>query len=119
MIISSILVGLVAVIHIYIMYLECFLWATPKGMKAFGLTEQDAKATKPLAFNQGFYNGFLAAGLIWGLLYSGDAGQHIQLFFLACVLIAGIVGSLTAKKSVLYIQSLPALLGIIAILFQW
>ncbi|MFF2908719.1 DUF1304 domain-containing protein [Paenibacillus sp. NPDC057934] len=120
MIISTILVGLVAVIHIYILYLECFLWATPKGMKTFGLTEQDAKATKSLAFNQGFYNGFLAAGLIWGLLYPGDvAGRHIQLFFLACVLVAGIVGSLTAKKSILYVQALPALLGIIAVLFQW
>lgn len=120
MIISSILVGLVAVIHIYILYLECFQWATPKGMKSFGMTEQQAQATKSLAFNQGFYNGFLAAGLIWGLVYPDSVvGPHIQLFFLICVLVAGIVGSLTAKRSILYVQALPALLGIIAVLFQW
>jgi len=120
MLISMILVGIVAAIHIYILYLEMFQWATPKGMKAFGTTEQVAKDSQSLAFNQGLYNGFLAAGLIWGLVYPDDSvGQHIQLFFLGCVFVAGIVGSLTAKRSILYIQALPALLGIIAILLQW
>ncbi|ULO06480.1 DUF1304 domain-containing protein [Paenibacillus sp. 19GGS1-52] len=120
MLISIILVSIIAAIHIYIVYLEMFMWATPKGMKTFGTTEQVAKDSKSLAFNQGLYNGFLAAGLIWGLLYpDAVAGRHIQLFFLACVLIAGIVGSLTAKKSIIYVQALPALVAIIAVLFQW
>ena len=120
MLLSMILVGLVAAIHIYILYLEMFVWATPKGIKAFGTTEQVAKDSKSLAFNQGLYNGFLAAGLIWGLVYPDETvGQHIQLFFLGCVVVAGIVGSLTAKKSIIYIQALPAFLAIIAVLFQW
>ncbi|WP_379132449.1 DUF1304 domain-containing protein [Paenibacillus sp. sgz500958] len=118
MVISIILVSIVAAIHIYIVYLEMFMWSTPKGMKTFGLTEQVAKDSKSLAFNQGLYNGFLAAGLIWGLLYGDQAvGRNIQLFFLSCVLIAGIVGSLTAKKSILYVQALPALLAMISVLF--
>lgn len=120
MIVSVILVSIVALIHIYILYLEMFLWATPKGQKAFGTTAQVAKDSKSLAFNQGLYNGFLAAGLIWGMLYPDEAvGRHIELFFLGCVLIAGIVGSLTAKKSILYIQALPALIAILVVLMQW
>ncbi|MNW13581.1 hypothetical protein D3C71_2115770 [compost metagenome] len=79
-----------------------------------------AQDSKGLAFNQGLYNGFLAAGLIWGIFYPDAAvGQHIQLFFLSCVLIAGIVGSLTAKRSILYIQAVPALIAIVAVLMNW
>lgn len=97
-----------------------FQWATPKGQKAFGTTAQVAKDSKSLAFNQGLYNGFLAAGLIWGMLYPNEAaGRHIELFFLGCILIAGIVGSLTSKKSIIYIQTLPALIAMIAVLMQW
>ncbi len=120
MTISVVLVAIIALLHIYILYLEMFLWATPKGQKAFGTTAQVAQDSKGLAFNQGLYNGFLAAGLIWGIFYPDAAvGQHIQLFFLSCVLIAGIVGSLTAKRSILYIQAIPALLAIVAVLMKW
>ncbi|MNB86900.1 hypothetical protein D3C75_338610 [compost metagenome] len=120
MTVSVVLVAVIALLHIYILYLEMFLWATPKGQKAFGTTAQAAQDSKSLAFNQGLYNGFLAAGLIWGIVYpDAVAGLHIQLFFLACVMIAGIVGSLTAKKTILYIQAVPALIAIVAVLMKW
>ncbi|MEK8127290.1 DUF1304 domain-containing protein [Paenibacillus filicis] len=116
-ILSLILVGLVALEHIYILFLEMFMWATPKGMKTFGTTREFAEASKSLAANQGLYNGFLAAGLIWGLLYPDAvvAGQ-IQLFFLICVLVAAIFGGLTAKRSIMLVQGGPALLAILAVL---
>ena len=112
------LVLLVAVEHVYIMVLEMFLWATPRAMKAFGTTPELAETTKVLAANQGLYNGFLAAGLFWGLLH-GDAefSFQIQLFFLACVLVAAIYGCLSFKKSILLTQGLPALLAMLAVLF--
>ena len=112
--ISSILVAIIAILHLYFLYLEMFLWTKPKGIKIFGTTKQKAEDSKSLAANQGLYNGFLAAGLIWGLSYPDAAvGQHIQLFFLICVLIAGIFGGLTAKKSILIIQALPALIALL------
>ncbi|MBL8311846.1 MAG: DUF1304 domain-containing protein [Burkholderiales bacterium] len=110
------IVALVALIHIYIVYLEMFLWTTPKGQKAFGITADFAQQSKTLAANQGLYNGFLAAGLIWGLVKDDAAGFEIKLFFLVCVLIAGLYGAATASKRILYVQAVPALLGIAALL---
>jgi putative membrane protein len=116
-IIAMILVGLVAVEHVYILYLEMFAWTTPRGRRAFGTTAQFAEESKALAANQGLYNGFLAAGLFWGLLYpTAPAGTHIQIFFLACVIIAAIYGGLTAKRSILWVQGAPALLALLALL---
>jgi putative membrane protein len=113
--IANILIGLVALIHIYIVYLEMFLWDKPQGMKAFGSTPEFAKATKVLAANQGLYNGFLAAGLIWGL-WQGAAGFDVKVFFLACVIIAGLYGAATASRKILYVQALPAALALTAVL---
>lgn len=114
---SKILVGLVAVEHVYILVLEMFLWTKPKGRKVFGLTADFAEQSKALAANQGLYNGFLAAGLVWGLLHPNAVfGHQIQLFFAGCVLVAGIYGGLTAKRSILFIQGVPALLALGALL---
>lgn len=108
---ACVLTGLVALLHIYFMILESFLWSTPRGMRIFGLTPESAAATKSLATNQGLYNGFLAAGLIWSLLPGAPAG--VRVFFLTCVIVAGIVGAVTVKRSILYIQALPALLALV------
>lgn len=111
------LVLLVALEHMYFLYLEMFLWTKPKGLKIFGNTADRAEVSKVLAANQGLYNGFLAAGLLWGLIYPNPAAAvHIQMFFLACVIVAGIYGGLTVKKTILYIQGGPALLGLLALL---
>ena len=114
-IIQIILIGLVAVIHAYIVYLEMFLWTTRKGIKAFGLKSKEfAEETKVLAANQGLYNGFLAAGLIWSIVIKNT---DTALFFLICVFVAGIYGAYsTKKKSILYIQSIPALISVIVLL---
>jgi putative membrane protein len=110
--IGNVIVGLVALLHVYILILEMFLWEKPAGLKAFRQTKESAAATKVLAANQGLYNGFLAAGLFWGLSL-GSAGHDVKVFFLACVLLAGLYGAATASKKILYIQALPALLGLI------
>jgi putative membrane protein len=104
-------VALIGVLHVYILVLEMFLWATPRGQKAFGLTTEFAQATKVLAANQGLYNGFLAAGLFWGLSL-GSAGDAIKVFFLLCVLVAGLYGAATASRRILFVQALPAALGL-------
>lgn len=106
---------LVALLHVYILVLEMFLWDTPRGRRAFGLTPEFAAQSKVLAANQGLYNGFLAAGLFWGLAL-GDEGQSIKLFLLICVLVAGLYGAATANKRILYVQAVPAALGL-ALLF--
>jgi len=116
-VLSMIFVAVVAIEHIYILLLEMFLWNTPRARKAFGTTKEFAESTKSLAANQGLYNGFLAAGLLWGLFYPNAViGQQIQLFFLICVLVAAIYGGLTAKKSILVVQGLPALIALIFVL---
>lgn len=102
---------LVALLHVYILVLEMFLWNTPRGRRVFGLTPEFAAQSKVLAANQGLYNGFLAAGLLWGLAM-GEQGQGIKLFFLLCVLAAGLYGAATANKRILYVQALPAALGL-------
>jgi putative membrane protein len=111
---SKILVGLVGLEHVYILYLEMFLWTTPRAMKSFGTTQEFANESKSLAANQGLYNGFLAAGLFWSVIYPDPViGRQISLFFLACVIVAAIYGSITAKRSILYIQGAPALVALI------
>lgn len=116
-IIAKILVGLVALEHVYILYMEMFAWTTPRVRKSFGTTETFAQETKTLAANQGLYNGFLAAGLIWGLLHPDVAiGEQVQIFFLACVLVAGVYGGISVKRRILYVQALPALIALIAVL---
>ena len=110
--VANLLVVLVAVLHIGFLALEMFFWDHPVGRKRFGMTPEFSKASAVLAANQGLYNGFLAAGLIWGLI-SGD--MSIKVFFLICVLIAGIYGGFTARRTILYIQALPALLALIAV----
>lgn len=102
---------LVALLHVYILVLEMFLWDKPAGLKAFRQTPESAAATKVLAANQGLYNGFLAAGLLWGLSL-GAAGFSVKIFFLLCVAIAGLYGAATAARKILYIQTLPAAVGI-------
>lgn len=103
---------LVALIHVYILVLEMFLWDKPIGLRAFGLTPQQAADAKVLAANQGLYNGFLAAGLLWGLSL-GAAGASVKVFFLACVLVAGLYGAATANRRILYVQALPAAIGLV------
>ncbi len=116
--IANIFVGLVALIHIYVLYLEMFLWDKPRGLRAFDLTQELATQTKTLAANQGLYNGFLAAGLIWGLIL-GDSGTAIKIFFLCCVLVAGIFGAWSTKKiKILYIQSVPAAIALALLFFS-
>jgi putative membrane protein len=116
MIVSSILVALVALEHVYILVLEMFLWTTPRAQKSFGTTKQFAQESKSLAANQGLYNGFLAAGLAWSLLHpNGNFGYQLQLFFLICVAVAAIYGGITAKKSILLVQGLPAFIALLAV----
>lgn len=112
------LVGLVALIHLYIVYLEMVLWDTPRGHKAFGLKPDFARASRVLAANQGLYNGFLAAGLLWGLAL-GEAGRAVQVFFLVCVAIAGLFGAATVSRKILLIQTLPAALALLALWLGW
>ncbi len=108
---ANIAVALVALLHLYFLVLEMFLWDKPFGRRTFGLTPEFAAASKSLAANQGLYNGFLAAGLIWGLSL-GAAGDAIKIFFLACVVIAGIFGAATASRKILWIQGLPGAIAL-------
>ena len=110
-IIANIVVGLIALLHVYILVLEMFLWDKPVGLRAFGQTREFAVASKVLAANQGLYNGFLAAGLCWGLSL-GAAGTDVKVFFLCCVLIAGLYGAATASRKILFVQAVPAALGL-------
>ena len=107
------LVALVAVEHLYILVLEMFLWTKPAGLRAFGLTPEFAQQTAVLAANQGLYNGFLAAGLIWALSQKDD-GYSLRVFFLGCVIVAGIFGAVTAKPSILFVQAAPAIVALAA-----
>ena len=114
---ANIAIALVALLHAYFLVLEMFLWTTPYGRKAFGMKPEQAEATKVMAANQGLYNGFLAIGLILGLLHPDlSVGYQIQLFFLGCVLVAGLYGGMTASRKILFIQALPAALAILAVL---
>lgn len=110
---AAIATGLVAAIHVYILVLEMFLWTKPYGRRAFGTTREFAEQTATLAANQGLYNGFLAAGLIWGLV-SGETA--VSVFFCACVVVAGIYGALTVNKRILFVQTVPAAVALALVL---
>jgi putative membrane protein len=114
---ANLLVGLVALLHLYFLILEMFLWTQPTGRRIFGLTPDFAAASKALAANQGLYNGFLAAGLAWGLS-QGAAGNAIQIFFLACVIVAGVFGAATVNKRILFVQALPAIVALALVLLS-
>ena len=109
---ASAAVILVAALHIYFLILEMFLWEKPAGLRVFRQTPEQAAATKVLAANQGLYNGFLAAGLIWGLLLGHD-GFGVKIFFLTCVIVAGVYGAATANRKILYVQALPAFVALV------
>ena len=107
---AAILIGLVALLHLSFLVLEVFLWTTPTGRRAFGLDAAFAEQSRTLAANQGLYNGFLAAGLVWGLVaWRAD----VQVFFLVCVVVAGVYGAVTAARSILFAQALPAAAALI------
>ena len=108
---ANIVVAIVAALHVYIMCLEMLFWDKPAGRKAVGTTQEFATATKVLGANQGLYNGFLAAGLFWGL-WLGDAGLTVKVFFLLCVAVAGLYGAATASRKILFIQTVPAAIGL-------
>jgi putative membrane protein len=108
----SAVIAVIGLLHVYILVLEMFLWDKPRGMRSFNLTPEFAAASKTLAANQGLYNGFLAAGLFWGLSL-GDAGFGVKTFFLLCVLAAGLYGAATVGRKILFIQALPAALGLL------
>lgn len=115
MIIAQVLIACIALLHLYFLVLEMFLWEQPIGMKAFGNTVEKAKLTKVLAQNQGLYNGFLAAGLIWSLFAPVAFATQLANFFLSCVLLAGMYGAITASRKILYIQALPALITLLVL----
>ncbi|MQY17445.1 DUF1304 domain-containing protein [Nocardia macrotermitis] len=115
-IVADILVGLLAVLHIYIVIMEMFLWTTPRVRASFGSTAEFAEQTKVLAANQGLYNGFLAAGLIWSLIASDPVGHDAGIFFTACVVVAGLYGGFTAGRRILLVQALPGAISLIAVL---
>ena len=112
---ANIAVALVALLHVWILVLEMFLWATPRGRRAFGTTVEQAEASKVLAANQGLYNGFLAAGLLWGLSL-GASGNPIKIFFLLCVIVAGIYGGITASRKIVFVQALPGAIALALVL---
>ena len=107
-------IGIVALLHVYFMVLEMFLWTKPTGLRVFGLTPETAEASKVLAKNQGLYNGIFAATLLWSI-YAGHDGWHFAIFFLTMVIIAGIYGALTANKKIFFVQALPAILALVAL----
>lgn len=112
---ANIVVGIVALLHVYFLVLEMFLWDKPAGLRAFGQTKEAAAVTKVLAANQGLYNGFLAAGLFWGLSL-GAGGTAVKVFFLCCVIVAGVYGAATASRKILYVQAAPAAVGLALLL---
>lgn len=114
---ANAVVALIGLLHVYILVLEMFLWDKPAGLRAFGQTAAQAAATKVLAANQGLYNGFLAAGLFWGLIL-GEAGTGVKVFFLVCVAVAGLYGAATASRKILFIQTVPAALGLALLLLR-
>ena len=114
-IIAHLLVGVVALLHAGFLVLEMFLWTAPLGLKTFNMTPEVAASSKVLAANQGLYNGFLAAGLVWGLIATQSA-TAIKVFFLGCAIVAGLFGAATAKPSILLVQALPAALALLAVL---
>ncbi len=115
-IITKVLVAVVALAHFYFLYLEMFRWTAPKTLKAFGMTAEMAEGTKRLAGNQGLYNGFLAAGLLWALVAPPELGKQLTLFFAGCVTVAGLYGAATVSRKIFFVQAVPALCAIAAAL---
>jgi putative membrane protein len=113
---ANVLVGLVAALHAYILVMEMFLWERKPGRALHGFVPDMARATAPMAANQGLYNGFLAAGLVWGLIAGDPTGFQVRVFFLACVVIAGVYGAATANRRILFAQALPGALALAAVL---
>ncbi len=109
--VANIAVALVALLHLWFLALEMFFWTKPLGLRTFGLAPDFAAASKSLAANQGLYNGFLAAGLVWGLVLGG-AGNPIKIFFLGCVIVAGVFGAMTASRKILWVQGLPGAIAL-------
>ncbi|MCE4555912.1 DUF1304 domain-containing protein [Roseateles cellulosilyticus] len=117
--VANVLAALVALLHVYILVLEMFLWTKPQGRKAFGLKADFAEQTRVLAANQGLYNGFLAAGLAWGVLQgAAGAGRPWLVFFLGCVIVAGVFGAATASRKILFVQALPGAITLAAVLLN-
>jgi putative membrane protein len=112
---ADVLVALVALLHLYFLVLEMFLWDKPMGLRTFGHSAEAAAASKVLAANQGLYNGFLAAGLAWGL-WLGAGGTSVKLFFLGCVIVAGLYGAATVGRKILFVQALPAAIALALVL---
>lgn len=112
---ANVLIVLIALLHLWFLILEMFLWTRPSGRRAFGLSAEFAEQSRALAANQGLYNGFLVAGLVWGL-WLGQGGTDVKVFFLGCVLAAGVFGGLTAARKILWIQALPAAIGLLLVL---
>jgi putative membrane protein len=115
-VVADVLIAVVALIHCYIVVLEMFLWRTPRARAAFGTTAEFAEASAALAANQGLYNGFLAAGLIWALIARGEVGHAAAIFFLCCVIVAGVYGAITASRRIIFVQALPAALALVCTL---
>ena len=115
---TNIVIALVALLHALFMLLEMFFWKKPLGRRIFGLSREQADLTAVLAANQGLYNGFLAAGLCWGLL-AGANGRSVVIFFLACVIVAGVFGALTVKHSILWVQALPGAIALALVLLAF
>jgi putative membrane protein len=111
-VVAGVLVGLVAALHLYFLVLEMFLWTTPTGRRVFGLDAEFAERSRGLAANQGLYNGFLVAGLVWGLV---SGRTDLRVFFLACVVVAGVYGAATVSKRILLVQALPAVVALGAV----
>ena len=111
---ATLAVVAVAVLHLYFLVLEMFLWTTPYGRRTFSTTPEAAASTRVLAANQGLYNGFLAAGLGWGLAQGGD-GRAVETFFLVCVVVAGLFGAATASRKILFAQALPGLVALVLV----
>ena len=111
---ADIAVVVVAALHLWFLVLEMFLWDKPFGRRTFGMTAEKAALTKSLAMNQGLYNGFIAAGLLWGVF----AGDDVKIFFLACVIVAGVFGALTASRKILWVQAVPGLVALALVLFS-
>ncbi|MFD4576234.1 DUF1304 domain-containing protein [Streptomyces sp. NPDC058417] len=114
--VATVLVALIAALHVYILVLEMFLWQRKPGRSLHGLDPAMAEATAPLAANQGLYNGFLAAGLVWGLIAADPTGYRAQVFFLSCVVVAGLYGAATANRRILFAQALPGAVALAAVL---
>ncbi|MET4920828.1 DUF1304 domain-containing protein [Streptomyces sp. PSRA5] len=113
---AQILVALVAAFHVYVMVLEMFLWERGPGRSLSGFDAEMARATAHLAANQGLYNGFLAAGLVWGLITGDPTGYRAQIFFLSCVVVAGVYGAATANRRILFAQALPGAIALAVVL---